>query len=85
MLRAEPLRLASGAITETVPWRSSACLAANRPREVMPSSLVSRMCTRVSLWRAGGDLDASSVHVRARHKKITCPVPERCLAHTSGN
>ena len=45
MLRAEPLRLESGAITETLPCRSSACLASNRPREVMPSSLVSRMCT----------------------------------------
>src|SRR6478735_7447900 len=66
MLRAEPLRLASGAITETVPWRSSACLAANRPREVMPSSLVSRMCTRLSLWRAGSGvwLQPDPVHPR---------------------
>src|SRR4051812_24684022 len=49
MLRAEPLRFESGAMTETVPWRSSATFASNRPRDVMPSSLVSRMCTGVSL------------------------------------
>ena len=45
MLRAEPLRFESGAITETVPWASSASLAWNSPREVIPSSLVRRIRT----------------------------------------
>src|SRR6185312_3236932 len=45
MPRAEPERFESGAITWTSPNRWSACFAWNRPREVMPSSLVRRMFT----------------------------------------
>src|SRR6476659_9682252 len=43
MPRPTALRFESGAMTETSPTSSSACLAAKRPREVMPSSFVSRM------------------------------------------
>src|SRR5262245_21810057 len=45
MLRAEPLRFESGAITDTFPCASSASLAWNSPRDVIPSSFVSRMRT----------------------------------------
>src|SRR6185503_17203078 len=43
MPRPTALRLESGAMTDTSPTVSRACLAASRPREVMPSSFVSRM------------------------------------------
>jgi hypothetical protein len=45
MLRADPLRFESGAITETVPCASSATFAWNSPRDVIPSSLVSKIRT----------------------------------------